>query len=525
MADPRIGQVINQRYQLVKILGQGAMGQVYGARDLLLGGVPVAVKFLVKALLSAKMCDRFEREATTSALLGQRSIHIVRVTDYGMAHWDNIPFYVMEYLEGESLNDIIVRQAITLPRFLTLTRQICLGLQCAHEGIPIAGQILPIVHCDIKPSNILSTQDASVGELVKILDFGIAKVMQLDCSPTRVFMGTLAYASPEQMAVANLDARSDIYSLGVMMYQMISGQMPFQIDTHNFDSWYRVHQAQSPRALAANAHFDVPQSLEDMIMSCLAKVPSDRPQSVRAISAVLAPLLDRFRPDWQPGQEPTQLAANPITAAQTCSGAANEGQLAARTLNSEHRLTAPILSDAQDIFQFAVWPLNKPMAKIYFPQAIRTTQNVVATLWVMLDAAEIQQHQRGQRHHYFLFDPHPHPTLLWLTVLYQRDYPTRWLPTYLDLNQRSGQQIARSLCESGQYFLLFFADTQRQPCLNLMPFTLAAAQRQQLQTWITSVSIGQFNANKPALKNISRTRLELALADLKLKIQQKLDDL
>ena len=133
MSDPNIGRVLNNRYQLVELLGQGSMGRVYAAKDLLLGGVPVALKFLSQAMLTQKMRDRFEREATTCALLGQRSIHIIRVSDYGIDE-DGIPFYVMEYLKGNSLSEIIMQQAIRLPRFLNLSRQICQGLQAAQIG-------------------------------------------------------------------------------------------------------------------------------------------------------------------------------------------------------------------------------------------------------------------------------------------------------------------------------------------------------------------------------------------------------
>jgi serine/threonine protein kinase len=173
-SDPNIGRILQNRYQLVGLLGQGAMGKVYEARNNLLGGVPVAVKFLSQTLLNQKMRDRFMREATTCALLGQRSMHIVNVTDYGVDE-DEIPYYVMEYLKGDSLSEIIMRQPLPLPRFLNLTHQICLGLQCAHEGIPVDGEICPIVHRDIKPSNILITHAPGLGEMAKILDFGMLK--------------------------------------------------------------------------------------------------------------------------------------------------------------------------------------------------------------------------------------------------------------------------------------------------------------------------------------------------------------
>jgi serine/threonine protein kinase len=195
--DPNIGRLLANRYQLVELVGKGAMGRVYRAEDVLLGGV-IAVKFLAQTLLNSKMRDRFKAEARTCAQLGQKSIHIVRVTDYGVNE-DDIPFYVMEYLQGDGLSDIISSQLLPLPRFLSLTRQICLGLQCAHQGIVIDGVTCPIIHRDIKPSNILVSKDTSLGELVKILDFGISKLIQGDSGQTSSYMGTLAYSYPEQM--------------------------------------------------------------------------------------------------------------------------------------------------------------------------------------------------------------------------------------------------------------------------------------------------------------------------------------
>jgi eukaryotic-like serine/threonine-protein kinase len=264
MSDPRIGQLLSNRYQLIKLIGRGAMGQVYMAEDVLLGGVIVAVKFLSQTLLTRKMRDRFRSEARTCALLSTKSMHIVRVMDYGVDDQE-VPYYVMEYLEGNSLSEVISAQNLPLPRFLSLARQICAGLQCAHQGITIEGTTYPIIHRDIKPSNILVTQDPGFGELVKILDFGISKLLQADESQTSSYMGTLAYSSPEQMEGRELDSRSDIYSLGVLFYEMLSGKMPLQADTHSFGSWYKTH------------HFQPPQKFE--IANPAAKVPIDRIRS------------------------------------------------------------------------------------------------------------------------------------------------------------------------------------------------------------------------------------------------------
>jgi serine/threonine-protein kinase len=147
--DSNIGSLLANRYRLVELAGKGAMGRVYRAEDVLLGGV-IAVKFLATTLLNSKMRDRFKHEAQTCAQLGQKSIHIVRVMDYGV-NQEDVPFYVMEFLQGDSLSDAINAPTLVLPRFLNLSRQICLGLAvCPSRNLSRRNQ-LPDHHRDIKP--------------------------------------------------------------------------------------------------------------------------------------------------------------------------------------------------------------------------------------------------------------------------------------------------------------------------------------------------------------------------------------
>ena len=162
MTDPNLNRVLANRYQLVELVGEGSMGRVYRAKDILLGSVTVAVKFLSQMLLNKKMRQRFEREATICALLGEKSIHIVRVRDYGVDDND-IPYYVMEYLQGESLSEIIQSEPLSLSRFCNITRQICVGMKSAHEGISFNEELCPIIHRDIKPSNIFVLKNTTIG--------------------------------------------------------------------------------------------------------------------------------------------------------------------------------------------------------------------------------------------------------------------------------------------------------------------------------------------------------------------------
>lgn len=497
MAEHNTGRVLQNRYRLVRLVGQGAMGQVFIAEDVALGNILVAVKFLSQTLLNRKMRERFEREAKTCAQLGQRSIHIVRVTDYGIDE-DGVPFYVMEYLKGESLSEVISHQPPSLPRFLSRTRQICLGLQCAHQGIQMDGKIFPVVHRDIKPSNILVSQDDSLGELIKILDFGIAKMLEPEGNQTQCFMGTLAYSSPEQMEGRELDARSDIYSLGIMMFQMLTGKMPLNADTHSFGGWYKAHHFQAPRSFASiQTPIKVPKALESLVMSCLAKSPNDRPQSVTEVITALAPLEERFGTGRQ--------IAHRI-----------EASLARLPVIAEPK---PVSIPGDESYYSAAWPDNMPLAEIVFPRATSTSRGVMPTLWVMMSKPEIQRRMVCTRYNQFLFLQDPHPMALWLTVLYNRGQEPRWLPCYLDLKTSQGRQITQLLGKAGKYDILFFAQENPQRCAYVHTASIAAAQCRLLQEWAT---LGQLSQGVPN-PGLSKEHLRSALENIKPQVFAKLE--
>ncbi len=440
------------------------MGRVYRATDVLLGGVPVAIKFLTLSLQNHKlqMLERFEREAKTCALLGQKSIHIVRVMDYGVDE-SGTPFYVMEYLHGSDLGDLIRIQPLPIPRFLSLTRQICLGLQCAHQGIPIDGKICPIIHRDIKPSNMVVVQDSSFGELIKVLDFGIAKLLQAETDQTSYYLGTLAYSSPEQMEGKELDNRSDIYSLGVMMFEMLTGKMPVQSNTHSFGGWYKAHHFQPPRSFdSVDVRLKIPKDVESLVMSCLAKEPSDRPQTVSHILQTLMPLEQRY------GTKAIKAVELPL------------GQSVEGPLLGNRSVETPTTSDeAQQIS----WPKNKPIADIVFSHPIRSNTGPLSALWVMLPQQEIQKRINCTRYNQFLFITSPHPMMLWISVLHNREYGPKWLPCYLDMKTLHAQQTARLLGEAGYYRLLLFAREEPQRPYACLLLTIATAQCERLQQW------------------------------------------
>lgn len=481
------------------------MGTVYRAEDVLLGSV-VAVKFLSQSLLNAKMRDRFLLEAKTCAQLGQKSIHIVRVTDYGVDEEEDTPYYVMEYLQGHSLSEVISTQPIPLPRFLSFARQICLGLQSAHQGILINGQVCPIIHRDIKPSNIVVSQDTSLGELVKVLDFGIVKLLQTDGGQTSSYMGTLAYSSPEQMEGRDLDARSDIYSLGVMMFEMLTGKMPLQAETHSFGSWYKTHHFKPPHTFgSANPSLKLPKALENMVMSCLEKSPTKRPQSIAQILRALQPLEQRYDRNIEISQ--------------------HIGKALAGRMPIIEPPTKPITVQSE-FLQKITWPKSKPIAQIVFPQTLSINQEISAAVWVMLSKEEVQNFQTHKLYNKiyknFLCTMSPHPMILWLTAIYNPLYSQqgpRWLRCYLDLKTSEGQEMTRLLAEKGVYQVLLFHLESPTRSPHNMTITIKDDQRSVLQSWAIT-SQAQISVGSP---NISKESLQKEFDTLKLRITAEME--
>ncbi len=488
--DTNHGRLLANRYELSELVGEGAMGRVYRAQDTVLGGVTVAIKFLSQALLNDNMRDRFEREATISALLGEKSIHVVRVKDYGVDDY-NAPFYVMEFLSGESINDLISYQPMPLEKFLTLTRHVCLGLESAHQGIYFNGELCRIIHRDIKPSNIIVIQDPTLGEVAKILDFGIAKLIQASANQTQSFMGTLAYCSPEQMEGKELDSRSDIYSLGVMMYEMLTMDMPLLPQNSSFGGWYQAHHNFQPEPFSDR--LSLPPELQHLVFRCLAKERDERPQTAREILEALEAIAN----NCQFGQ--TNLSSNIAVDYQVNTAVdptfSNES-VDDRTLNAETSVT--------EICLRTPWPQDKPLRKIVFSQLVDTPLGEAPVLCVMLDQDDIYQRISSIRYNQFLYLGNPYPMLLWITLLYNHDHGAKWLTCYLDLKSNKGQQITRALAEKGKYRILFYALDEPQQCQHIASSVINSRNREMLQQWANlsqvTRSVGDAKMSKQVLK-------------------------
>ncbi|MEA5577455.1 serine/threonine-protein kinase [Anabaena sp. UHCC 0451] len=455
-ASPENQELLVNRYQLQKVIGKGGMGEVFLASDVLLGGTPVAIKFLSETVVNPKVQANFNREALLSAALSQKSIHIVKAYDYGVSKGGKA-FYVMEYLSGKSLKELI---PISLPIFLNLLRQICLGLQCAHKGITVDGQIHPLIHRDIKPANIIVIPDPMLGQLVKILDFGIAKFLN-SATPNRTkgFHGTLPYCSPEQLDGGELDSRSDIYSLGVMMFEMLTGKKPWQPETNYFGAWYKVHQFEKPRAIAdVNPYIEIPQQLNDLIMACLEKKPENRPQNIDKILQILANIEKSSQQ-----QKVTNV---------------DKKSTADFSLGSEYS------EKITHSYGQLIWPKDKPTQEIVFPQLIDTQEVSLCSVWLMLPQEEIKNRAVTKRYNQFIFITSPHPMLLWLTVLYNRQLGPKWLPCYLDMQNPHNLQLVSALAANNSYPLFLFTLEPPHNCVHILNSNIAPAQRQKLKTWV-----------------------------------------
>ncbi|MEZ4393250.1 MAG: protein kinase [Polyangiales bacterium] len=275
--DPFLGRTVGGRYEVEALLGAGAMGRVYRAQQRTVDRA-VALKILhMHVAVDATNRARFLREARTAAKVDHPNS--VQVLDIDIDP-DGTPFMVMELLDGESLADIISREApMPLSRIVPLMRQCLAALAAAHE--------LGIVHRDLKPENIVVIRRGGE-EVVKVTDFGLAKLMNdgdsAKLTATGLVAGTPAYMSPEQAQGGALDARADLYSLGVVLYEMATGALPF--DVNSAIAMVIAHINQAPKR-PSERFPDVDPALEVVILKTLEKSPDARYPTASELSAAL----------------------------------------------------------------------------------------------------------------------------------------------------------------------------------------------------------------------------------------------
>ena len=288
-SDPLVGRVLSERYKILRRVGEGGMGIVYEAMHVVIEK-HVALKVLRDDFSSRpEVVERFRQEAKSASRIGHENI--VDISDFGETP-NGQSYFVMEMLDGEDLADILAREHTLAPkRAVKIIMQCCRALGAAHSK--------GIVHRDMKPENIFLVSREGVDDFVKIVDFGIAKMSDIETqgapgrklTKTGMIFGTPEYMSPEQAAGKPLDHRVDVYALGVILYEMICGRVPFVGDT--FMGVLTQHMFEQPPPLrSVNPSVRVPAELEEVIFHTLAKDPAQRYESTDELARALQNAMD-----------------------------------------------------------------------------------------------------------------------------------------------------------------------------------------------------------------------------------------
>jgi serine/threonine protein kinase len=279
--DPLLGQTLAGKYLVERLIKRGGMGAVYRGKHVMMDKT-VAIKVLRPSLAGDDaVVARFSREAKAASRISHP--HAVSVTDFGEAE-NGVVFLVMEYLDGRTLKDIIRTEGpMPLGRAVEIVRQVSGALDAAHEQ--------GVIHRDLKSDNIMLSQ-TNGGDWARVLDFGIAKIQQPegvrdhDITAANIVIGTPQYMSPEQCSqTSEIDARSDVYSLGVIVFEMLAGRVPF---TGESPTVIMMKQVQDPPPSILESRPDLPASVDKLIDRALAKQPAERFQTAGELSDALA---------------------------------------------------------------------------------------------------------------------------------------------------------------------------------------------------------------------------------------------
>lgn len=317
----RLGQQVGKAremgsYQLGDLLKRGGMGEIYKATHRMLAR-PAAIKLIRAEMLGAQDEDsgelavkRFYREAEAAANL--RCPHTVELFDFGVTE-DHTLYFVMELLEGMDLESLVREHGPMPPaRVIHVLRQVCESLEEAHTK--------GLVHRDIKPANIHLGQVGVRHDFVKVLDFGLVKSVKADDAGDSLATsvgrtpGTPAYMAPEMAVGEAVDARADIYALGCVAYFLLTGKLVF--DAENTFQMVAKHLRNQPVPPSLRAGVEIPQQLEDIVMSCLAKRPDDRPPSAALLSKSLGAVrtivwTEDQAMEWWKGRQPDRSLSSP----------------------------------------------------------------------------------------------------------------------------------------------------------------------------------------------------------------------
>ncbi len=340
-----VGQVLADRYHVVKKLGEGGMGQVYLAEHVKMGRRS-AIKVMNPSLVhDADALARFNREAANASRITHPNV--CAIYDFGETP-DGLIYLAMEYIEGEPLTDLLAREGVLPPRRAAhICLQVADALQAAHD--------LGIVHRDLKPDNVMLSRARDGSDAVKVVDFGIAKAVGGDDSQkvtkTGLVVGTPEFMSPEQLSGDTLDGRSDIYSLALVLYKMLTGSLPFEASTVQETMIKRLTE-EPLKLVEARPDLAFPPGLQQILDAALTRSPVDRYQSAAKFASDVAAVVGLQRGGVPPAPLPatrgdsdakTELLDSEATAAPAAPAAQRVTPTAARPAPARKRPVVPVV--------------------------------------------------------------------------------------------------------------------------------------------------------------------------------------
>lgn len=376
--DPLVGSFFAERYQIISQLGKGGMSSVYKAKHTLMDRI-VAIKILVAS--DVPSLKRFQLEAKLVSSLKHHNI--VTVYDFGVS-FKGQPYLVMDYLEGSNLMDEIRKETrLDLVRATWIFCQACDALNLAHKR--------DLIHRDLKPSNFMLVDEEQHDDVVKLVDFGIAKHLTVPVSEaaqltqTGQVLGSPLYMSPEQCTGNRLDARSDIYSLGCVMYETLTGKPPL-LGTDVFDTIQR-HIHETPRSFASvdPELVSIPEQIEKIVLKCLQLDPADRYQTILELWTDL----ELFRNTLRPAKNATQTGIPAIPQAQVITSNA------IRSVAPSSEKTAPKFSWSPVIAAVSTAVAASVLFYFFYPRAATEHVDSTAPDWRVLNDKGEQEFSQG----------------------------------------------------------------------------------------------------------------------------------
>ncbi|MCP4604207.1 MAG: protein kinase [Proteobacteria bacterium] len=325
--DSRIGTVLQDRYRIVRRLAVGSMSVVYRGQRVQLGR-PVAIKFLRSSMANnEEFLKRFELEARTMSRLSHPNC--ISVIDFGVT---DAPYIVMDLVPGRTLKDLTDLGPIAPDRSVRIIRQLMAGLAHAHKR--------GIIHRDIKPANVMLTEATCTGDYVRVFDFGLAKLMgaeRIGPADSDTVAGTLDYMSPEHASGKELDARADLFSTGVVLYQLLTGSKPFKAVSPA--GILHMHEADPPLLRDAHMAASFSLELEGVVTKALARRPEDRFQTAIEFATALDSIPEAAGPALSTIPPPPREEGHPVQSGVSGSLASSFANIAGSAIKRPHRWT------------------------------------------------------------------------------------------------------------------------------------------------------------------------------------------